>query len=210
MCVKKLPPILAIQLKRFEYDYERLCPIKFNDYFEFPRVLDMEPYTVWGLAKAEGEIIDYDIDEETNRDICTRYHLTGIVVHSGQASGGHYYSYILHRPPPGSSSSSSSSSSGGESAARESSSGAKWYKFDDGDVSECKMDDDEEMKNQCFGGEYMGEVFDHVVKRMSYRRQKRWWNAYMLFYTKEDIDVERRMADLKVSFLQLTCYLSFD
>lgn len=27
----------------------------------------------------------------------TKYHLSGIVVHSGQASGGHYYSYILHR-----------------------------------------------------------------------------------------------------------------
>lgn len=47
LCVKKLPPILAIQLKRFEYDYERVCPIKFNDYFEFPRDLDMEPYTGW-------------------------------------------------------------------------------------------------------------------------------------------------------------------
>lgn len=37
--------MLAIQLKRFEYDYERVCAIKFNDYFEFPRILDMEPYT---------------------------------------------------------------------------------------------------------------------------------------------------------------------
>lgn len=184
LCVKKLPPILAIQLKRFEYDYERLCPIKFNDYFEFPRVLDMEPYTVWGLAKAEGEVIDYDMEEEANRDVCTRYQLTGIVVHSGQASGGHYYSYILHRP--------SSNASGGMAS-------AKWYKFDDGDVSECKMDDDEEMKNQCFGGEYMGEVFDHVVKRMSYRRQKRWWNAYILFYTKEDIDISNRMSDLTIN-----------
>lgn len=45
LCVKKLPPVLAIQLKRFEYDYERVCAIKFNDYFEFPRVLDMDPYT---------------------------------------------------------------------------------------------------------------------------------------------------------------------
>lgn len=45
LCVKKLPPILAIQLKRFEYDFERVCAIKFNDYFEFPRLLDMEPYT---------------------------------------------------------------------------------------------------------------------------------------------------------------------
>lgn len=43
--MKKLPPILAIQLKRFEYDFERVCAIKFNDYFEFPRNLDMEPYT---------------------------------------------------------------------------------------------------------------------------------------------------------------------
>lgn len=29
--------------------------------------------------------------------VCSKYKLTGIVVHSGQASGGHYYSYILHR-----------------------------------------------------------------------------------------------------------------
>lgn len=34
-----------MQLKRFEYDFERVCAIKFNDYFEFPRDLDVEPYT---------------------------------------------------------------------------------------------------------------------------------------------------------------------
>lgn len=86
LCVKKLPPILAIQLKRFEYDFERVCAIKFNDYFEFPRELDMEPYTVSGLAKIEGEIIDCDLDP-SNSDVCTKYRLSGIVVHSGQASG---------------------------------------------------------------------------------------------------------------------------
>lgn len=36
----------------------------------------------------------------------------------------------------------------------------RWVKLDDGDVSECAMHDDEEMKAQCFGGEYMGEVRD--------------------------------------------------
>ncbi|XP_054272313.1 probable ubiquitin carboxyl-terminal hydrolase FAF-X isoform X2 [Macrosteles quadrilineatus] len=164
LCVKKLPPILAIQLKRFEYDFERVCAIKFNDYFEFPRLLDMEPYTVSGLAKLEGEMIDCDYN---TKEVCTKYQLSGIVVHSGQASGGHYYSYILHRQGDGS---------------------ARWYKFDDGEVTECKMDDEEEMKTQCFGGDYMGEVFDHMLKRMSYRRQKRWWNAYMLFYTRLDVE----------------------
>jgi ubiquitin carboxyl-terminal hydrolase 9/24 len=58
MCIKKLPPYLAIQLKRFDYDWERECAIKFNDYFEFPRELDMEPYTVQGLAKIEGKFLN--------------------------------------------------------------------------------------------------------------------------------------------------------
>lgn len=62
----------------------------------------------------------------------------------------------------------------------------QWYKFDDGEVTECKMHEDEELKAQCFGGDYMGEVFDSNLKRMQFRRQKRWWNAYMLFYTRCD------------------------
>ncbi|KAK3094503.1 hypothetical protein FSP39_002606 [Pinctada imbricata] len=163
LVIKKLPKVLAIQLKRFDYDWERESAIKFNDYFEFSRELDMEPYTVQGLAKIEGETIDEELDLLKSQS--TKYKLFGVVVHSGQASGGHYYSYILHKGDDGQ---------------------AKWYKFDDGDVTECKMDDDEEMKNQCFGGEYMGEVFDHMLKRMAYRRQKRWWNAYILFYERQD------------------------
>lgn len=48
---------------------------------------------VSGLAKIEGEIIDCDYDDSQDENH-TKYQLTGIVVHSGQASGGHYYSYI--------------------------------------------------------------------------------------------------------------------
>lgn len=62
----------------------------------------------------------------------------------------------------------------------------QWFKFDDGEVTECKMHDDDELKVQCFGGDYMGEVYDNNLKRMQLRRQKRWWNAYMLFYTRSD------------------------
>uniref|UniRef100_A0A8C4MGA5 USP domain-containing protein n=1 Tax=Equus asinus asinus TaxID=83772 RepID=A0A8C4MGA5_EQUAS len=175
LLIKKLPPVLAIQLKRFDYDWERECAIKFNDYFEFPRELDMEPYTVRGVAKLEGDnvnpdsqLIQQNEQSESETAGSTKYRLVGVLVHSGQASGGHYYSYIIQR--------------NGKDGERN-----RWYKFDDGDVTECKMDDDEEMKNQCFGGEYMGEVFDHMMKRMSYRRQKRWWNAYILFYERTDV-----------------------
>ncbi|KAG9348967.1 hypothetical protein JZ751_029284 [Albula glossodonta] len=170
LLIKKLPPVLAIQLKRFDYDWERECAIKFNDYFEFPRELDMEPYTVAGVAKLEGDDVNPENQNEPVENEppgSSKYRLAGVLVHSGQASGGHYYSYIVQR-------------NGGDGEKN------RWYKFDDGDVTECKMDDDEEMKNQCFGGEYMGEVFDHMMKRMSYRRQKRWWNAYILFYERMD------------------------
>ncbi len=170
LLIKELPPVLAIQLKRFDYDWERECAIKFNDYFEFPRELDMEPYTVAGVAKLEDDEAPPEsqvIAENSDPKHSSRYRLVGVLVHSGQASGGHYYSYIVQRH--------------GNDGQKD-----RWYKFDDGDVTECKMDDDEEMKNQCFGGEYMGEVFDHMMKRMSYRRQKRWWNAYILFYERMD------------------------
>ncbi|KAI4464470.1 ubiquitin carboxyl-terminal hydrolase [Holotrichia oblita] len=90
--------------------------------------------------------------------------------------GGHYYSYIRSRNPSGE---------------------VRWYKFDDGDVSECRMGEDEEMKVQCFGGDYMGEVFDPMLKRTTYRRQKRWWNAYMLFYTREDIEEREMLKSLE-------------
>lgn len=34
----------------------RECAVKFNDYFEFPRDIDMEPFTELGLAKLQGEL----------------------------------------------------------------------------------------------------------------------------------------------------------
>ncbi|XP_013166422.1 PREDICTED: probable ubiquitin carboxyl-terminal hydrolase FAF-X, partial [Papilio xuthus] len=183
LCLNKLPPVLVIQLKRFEYDFEKVCAIKFNDYFEFPRELDVEPYTAWGLARAEGDATLWDGGEEQTPE--THYQLSGIVVHSGQASGGHYYSYVLLRD------------NGSESG--------RWVKMDDGDVSECGMHDDEEMKAQCFGGEYMSEVFDSAVKRVSYKRQKRWWNAYMLFYTRKDtIDTPTLEQSMKSMTLKET------
>lgn len=52
-------------------------------------------FSAWGLAKAEGDATLWDGGDERTPE--THYHLSGIVVHSGQASGGHYYSYVLLR-----------------------------------------------------------------------------------------------------------------
>ena len=53
------------------------------------------------------------------------------------------------------------------------------------------------IQAQCYGGEYMSEVFDPLVKRMSYRKQKRWWNAFMLFYTRVDYTEDENESLLK-------------
>lgn len=34
MCIKTLPPLLCIQLKRFGYDWEANRALKFDDYFK--------------------------------------------------------------------------------------------------------------------------------------------------------------------------------
>jgi len=50
---KQLPPVLAVHLKRFEYDHQTRTRHKVRERFEFPRVLDMYPYTVEGRRAAE-------------------------------------------------------------------------------------------------------------------------------------------------------------
>jgi ubiquitin C-terminal hydrolase len=65
---------------------------KLNDYCEFPMNLDMYPYTKEGLASLEGEVAS----EEKVKRPASYYHyeLKGILVHSGDADAGHYYSFI--------------------------------------------------------------------------------------------------------------------
>lgn len=53
-------------------------------------------HLVSGLAKLEGEVVEVGDNCQTSVET-TKYELTGIVVHSGQASGGHYFSYIVSK-----------------------------------------------------------------------------------------------------------------
>jgi ubiquitin carboxyl-terminal hydrolase 7 len=72
----ELPPVLHLQLKRFEYDMERDMMVKINDRHEFPLDLDLGPYLE--AAPATPQL----------------YHLHGVLVHSGHLNGGHYFAMI--------------------------------------------------------------------------------------------------------------------
>ncbi|KAG7397825.1 Ubiquitin carboxyl-terminal hydrolase 7 [Phytophthora boehmeriae] len=81
-----LPPVLNIQLKRFEYDPMRDGMVKIHDRFEFPKTLVLDEF----LSGGDEEKIDSSKDKAP-RHI---YHLHSVLVHSGDVHGGHYYVFI--------------------------------------------------------------------------------------------------------------------
>ncbi|KAJ3326370.1 hypothetical protein HDU76_012981, partial [Blyttiomyces sp. JEL0837] len=76
------PPVLHLQLKRFEYDMERDAMVKINDRYEFP---------------AEVDLTDF-LDEGSRPAVRQNYHLHGVLVHSGDLHGGHYCAFIKSGP----------------------------------------------------------------------------------------------------------------
>ncbi|CAI7812546.1 unnamed protein product [Closterium sp. NIES-53] len=76
------PPVLQLQLKRFEYDFMRDTMVKINDRYEFPLELDLDRQDRKYLTP------------ECDRSVRNRYQLHSVLVHSGGVHGGHYYAYI--------------------------------------------------------------------------------------------------------------------
>ncbi|KAL2872647.1 putative ubiquitin C-terminal hydrolase [Aspergillus lucknowensis] len=142
-CLKDVPDNLIFHLKRFDFDMVSMMRSKINDEFQFPEKIDMAPFTVQYLS-------------DSNRDIASDvFELVGVLVHSGTAESGHYYSYVRERPM---------------SDAR-----GRWVEFNDSDVSRF---DPGRIAEQCFGG-FSESVHSASVGQVRFNKV---WNAYMLFY----------------------------
>ncbi|XP_019427988.1 PREDICTED: ubiquitin carboxyl-terminal hydrolase 13-like isoform X3 [Lupinus angustifolius] len=76
------PPVLQLQLKRFEYDFMRDTMVKINDRYEFPLQLDLD--------RDDGKYLS----PEADKSVRNLYTLHSVLVHSGGIHGGHYYAYI--------------------------------------------------------------------------------------------------------------------
>ncbi|KAL5702533.1 ubiquitinyl hydrolase 1 [Ranunculus cassubicifolius] len=76
------PPVLQLQLKRFEYDFMKDTMVKINDKYEFPLTLDLD--------RENGKYLSPDSD----RGIRNLYTLHSVLVHRGGVYGGHYYVFI--------------------------------------------------------------------------------------------------------------------
>jgi ubiquitin carboxyl-terminal hydrolase 34 len=150
-CLKDVPDNLIFHLKRFDYDLCTSTRSKINDLFEFPEEIDMAPYNVEYLKDPEKPIA------------ADNFTLVGVLVHSGNAESGHYYSYIRERPS-------------------EFGDGGAWVEFNDADVTRF---DPSNIPEQCFGG--MSDPMPYSTMRFH-----KTWNAYMLFYQRtSSMKVER-------------------
>ncbi len=103
--IETLPPHLIIHLKRFDFDFEKMANVKLNNYYEFPEVIDMYPYTRAGVeaadaasaaSRADGGAADSQVLSPVAQPELL-YELKGVVIHSGTAQGGHYFSLIKDR-----------------------------------------------------------------------------------------------------------------
>ncbi|KAF7338349.1 Ubiquitin carboxyl-terminal hydrolase 21 [Mycena venus] len=139
---ESFPPVLHLQLKRFEYDMQRDAMVKVNDRHEFPFELDL------------GEFLDSTAD----RSKPWVYKLHGVLVHSGDLHGGHYFALI--KPD------------------RE----TRWLKYDDDRVTPVT---DKEVLEENYGGEAAFNGLPPTAQRNQVRAMKRFTNAYMLVYIRE-------------------------
>lgn len=168
-CIKTLPRVLIVVLKRFEFDYETMAKIKVNDYCEFPKELNMEAYTQEYLNKKEANEnqetdknpnLEDKINEESNNpnkpDNYYKYNLSGVIIHTGTSESGHYYSIIKDR---------------------NNNDKSQWYEFNDTQVKEYDISD---LPNEAFGGSEAIYSRDNIKENIEKQT-----NAYLLFYTRE-------------------------
>ncbi|CZT00238.1 related to DFFRY protein [Rhynchosporium graminicola] len=150
-CLKDIPDNLIFHLKRFDFNLRTLMRSKINDHFQFPKKIDMRPYKVEHLNN----------EPDTQEDV---FELVGVLVHSGTAESGHYYSFIRERPSTGDNES--------------------WVEFNDECVSSW---DPNRMEGACYGGPDFHGPTDH--NNNPYDKS---WSAYMLFYQRSTVVIDQK------------------
>lgn len=155
---------------------------KVNTHFSFPMKLDMSGYVEKSLLPQQYQESKTEPNDEMkrNEEQCNNdpdknemnvsedggneqneYSLIGVTVHTGNADGGHYYSFIKERNGP-------------HQHAPD-----RWFLFNDAEV---KQFDPSQIEAECFGGEMTSKTYDTVTEKYLDFSFEKTNSAYMLFY----------------------------
>ena len=86
----RFPPVLQLQLKRFEYDPYQDQMVKINDRLEFPTELDLSAF----LDRSVPEVAAAAAAAGPDAGAAPVYMLQSVLVHVGGIHGGHYYAFM--------------------------------------------------------------------------------------------------------------------
>ncbi|CAG8477220.1 23929_t:CDS:10 [Racocetra persica] len=75
---ESFPPVLRIQLKRFEYDMQRDAIVKINDRLEYPMKINLQSF----------------LSSDSDKSKPHNYLLHGVIVHSGDLHEGRYHVFL--------------------------------------------------------------------------------------------------------------------
>lgn len=111
LALASLPYVLALQLKRFDMNWDTGTRIKIMQHIRIPEYIYCKPYTQQAQAQHQSSSsssslspssADADGDPQTHPssvmtgdvDDGFMYELYSILMHTGSATGGHYFAYI--------------------------------------------------------------------------------------------------------------------
>ncbi|OHT11381.1 hypothetical protein TRFO_19188 [Tritrichomonas foetus] len=134
--ISKAPKFMIFQLKRFDFDLSTLKKKKINTQFKVEKIVDISK------VFENQQLVDPVL-----------YELCGIIQHSGNADGGHYYSYIKENE--------------------------QWKEINDSTV---KLVDEEIVLSKATGGSESKRFYDPVSRMTKQSTVMRSESAYILFY----------------------------
>ena len=185
LSASSLPPHFIIHLKRFRFDFIKMRQVKVNSRFEYPLSLDLWGCTAearreraedaaWEQSMREGTADDMDMDTTSAlpdssalKKRC-KYVLGGVIVHTGTARDGHYFSLVKERKERKEDQRSGKDTAG--IAVHDVTSNApaeqvdrveevtrldRWLKMNDEEVTEFSLED---LESETFGGHTHGPL----------------------------------------------------
>ncbi|KAK7013991.1 ubiquitin carboxyl-terminal hydrolase [Favolaschia claudopus] len=113
MSIRKLPPVLSFQFKRFEHKGDKSVSRKIDTRVRFPAILDMAPFTTHVVKNAEKENSNGSMSAYPGPITMYEYDLFAVINHEGQINNGHYTNYARYED--------------------------EWYRFDDDKVTAASL-----------------------------------------------------------------------
>ncbi|KAH9930059.1 uncharacterized protein B0H18DRAFT_160266 [Fomitopsis serialis] len=141
LSLRKLPPVLSFQFKRFEHKSgDKTAAQKIEAQVRFPSSINMAPYTSLAMAVREQEGTDGVPDSASSSlpgpGSMYEYDLFAVVCHEGQINNGHYTCFARSQD--------------------------EWYRFDDDKVSHSSL-------RACLSSQSQAYMCFYVKKHLDYK-----------------------------------------